>query len=103
MSWLDDRDLVANPDVHLIHRDTVGNYLELRYGTDASVFVDDRFDFYPLDILDDHRSLFFGDYRERSSTAAEADVVLWDGEGGFASLARRSAGVAHRRTAPTTG
>ncbi|MEZ5379126.1 MAG: hypothetical protein R2733_21690 [Acidimicrobiales bacterium] len=85
VSWLDDRDLVANPDVHLIHRDTVGNYLELRYGTDASVFVDDRFDFYPLDILDDHRSLFFGgDYREILDRY-EADVVLWDGEGGFAS------------------
>ncbi len=84
VSWLEARDLVANPDVHLVQRDTVGNYLELRYGTEASVFVDDRFDFYPLDVLDDHRSLIFGgDYREILDRR-DADVVLWSEESGFA-------------------
>ncbi len=83
VDWLEERSLVADPDVHLVHRDTVGNYLELRYGTDASVFIDDRFDFYPIDILDDHRSLFFGgDYREILDRY-DADVVLWDTTSGF--------------------
>ncbi len=83
VTWLDDRSLVANPDVHVVHRDTVGNYLELRYGVGASVFVDDRFDFYPIDVLDDHRSLIFGgDYREILDRR-RADVVLWDASGAF--------------------
>ncbi len=84
IDWLEARDLVANPDVHLVHRDTVGNYLEFRFGNEASVFVDDRFDFYPTDVLDDHRDLFFGgDYRDILDRH-RADVVLWEEDTGFA-------------------
>lgn len=80
IDWLEERDLIANPDVHVAHRDTVGNLLQVRYGADASVFIDDRFDFYPLDVLDDHRALFFGgDYREILDRHT-VDVVLWEDE-----------------------
>lgn len=35
-------------DGHLAHDDVTGGYLILRYGPDARVFYDDRFDMYPL-------------------------------------------------------
>ncbi len=85
VDWLEERSLVAQPDVRLAHRETTGNYLELRYGSDANVFVDDRFDFYPIEVLDDHDVLIFGgDFREVLDRN-EVDVVLWDAESSFSS------------------
>ncbi len=92
VDWLDGRGLVARTDVRLIHRDTVGNYLEYRYGTAANVFVDDRFDFYPLDLLADHRGLFFGDRYRDILDRHDADVVLWANTGGFAEWLREADG-----------
>ncbi len=54
-------ELVGGADDRLLHRDRVGNYLHYRLGTEARVFVDDRFDFYPLDVLVDHRRLLLDD------------------------------------------
>ena len=90
VAWLEERELVANPDVRLIHRDTVGNYLELRFGTDANVFVDDRFDFYPLPVLRDHVALILGGDYEDVLDRYDADVVLWESSGDFADWLRES-------------
>ncbi|MGB5756651.1 MAG: hypothetical protein WBM50_07025 [Acidimicrobiales bacterium] len=77
VDYLEARELVATPDVNLIHREAVGNYLTYRYGDRASVFIDDRFDFYPLDVTSDHLTLLYGgDYAEVLDRRA-ADVVLW--------------------------
>ena len=88
ITWLEERELVANPEVRLIHRDTVGNYLELRFGTEANVFVDDRFDFYPLPVLQDHRTLIFGGDYADVVDRNDADVVLWGSSGEFADWLR---------------
>lgn len=81
VEWLLEHDLVGNPDEPLIHRDTVGNYLIYLLGTDAQVFVDDRFDFYPEPLLRDHLRLFraddgYGEILDRYGAAA----VLWEKE-----------------------
>ncbi len=92
VDWLEERSLVANPDVMLIQRDSVGNYLEARFGDEASVFVDDRFDFYPQDVLDDHRDLFFGQNIEEILGRREADAVLWEAESPLAEWLRSDDG-----------
>ncbi|MGI9598077.1 MAG: hypothetical protein ACR2QK_18075 [Acidimicrobiales bacterium] len=81
VDFLEARDLVANDEVNLIHREAVGNYLTYRYGDRASVFIDDRFDFYPLDVTADHLTLLYGgDYAEVLDRRG-ADVVLWAEDG----------------------
>lgn len=90
VTWLEERELVANPEVRLLHRDTVGNYLELRFGTEANVFVDDRFDFYPLSVLQDHRTLIFGGDYADVLDRYDAEVVLWGSSGDFADWLRES-------------
>jgi hypothetical protein len=60
------------------HQDFVGNYLELRYGSGVKVFVDDRFDMYPLSVSRDYDQLLGArsgalDVLDRR----QIDVVLW--------------------------
>ncbi|HEX9683587.1 MAG TPA: hypothetical protein VGA13_10930 [Acidimicrobiales bacterium] len=62
----------------LVHPDRVGNVVELLDGTDRAVFVDDRFDMYPVPLLRDLVAL------ERSADGwpaildrYDADRVLW--------------------------
>ncbi len=81
VDYLESRALVANDEVNLIHREAVGNYLTYRFGDEASVFIDDRFDFYPLDVTTDHLTLLYGgDYRDVLDRRG-ADVVLWAKDG----------------------
>ncbi|MFV0525529.1 MAG: hypothetical protein ACK5RL_13645 [Acidimicrobiales bacterium] len=75
--WLEDRDLVAEVDVRLLERDYVGNYLTWRYGASARVFIDDRFDFYPIEIVDDHTTLLRGGDITPVMDRYEFDVVVW--------------------------
>lgn len=77
VDWLDEQGLLVAP-TRLAHEDYVGNYLILRYGGDARVFVDDRFDMYPLSVSRDYDSLLSAapgamDVIERR----RIDVVLW--------------------------
>ncbi len=85
VTWLEERALVANPQVRLLTRETDGNYLEMRFGDRAQVFVDDRFDFYPQDVLDDLDVLVFGGDFGEVLDRRGIDVVLWEDQ---ASLAR---------------
>lgn len=87
IAFLDDRDLVG-VDSGLIHREGVGNYLTFRYGPDAGVFIDDRFDYFPVELTDDHLALLHGgDYRAVLDRWA-GDVVLWEADSVLADWLR---------------
>ncbi len=88
VDWLEERGLVAQDDVNLVHRDTTGNYLELRFAERARVFMDDRYDMYPQDVIDDHADLYFGGDFAEILGRYEADAVLWEAEGRFADWIR---------------
>lgn len=80
VDWLEARNLVATDDVRLGQRDYVGNYLEYRYGPDAAVFMDDRFDFHPLPVVADHAGLLIaGDYGEIVDRNG-FNVLLWQAD-----------------------
>jgi hypothetical protein len=90
VTYLDEEGLLT--DAHRVaHEDFVGNYLELRYGSRARVFVDDRYDMYPLDVSRDYRRLLGA--REQSLAILDdrkVDVVLWDKDEPLTNLLRVS-------------
>lgn len=70
---------LMQPPHHVVEQDIVGGYLILVYGRHAQVFVDDRYDMYPLSVSRAYETLLRGypgslDVLNRLS----ADVVLWD-------------------------
>lgn len=80
VDWLAERRLVATDGLRLGHRETVGNYLTWRFGTEARVFMDDRFDFYPADVIGDHNALVLGGDMAPVLERRRFDVVLWAAE-----------------------
>jgi hypothetical protein len=93
VAWLDERDLVAERGVRVATRDTTGNFLELLYGADAQVFIDDRADMYPTEVFGDYVALLDGD----DSWSAilddhEIDLVLWPRDKPLAGLLAADAG-----------
>ena len=89
VDWLDDRDLVADDQVRLGQRDYVGNYLTYRYGAEARVFMDDRFDFHPIDVIADHNTLLLGGDIDDALGRQGFDVVLWQTDGPLERHLRR--------------
>jgi hypothetical protein len=78
VTWMQQRDLVANEEVAVIHNDWVGNYLEYRYGADASAWMDDR---PSVETLMDYSALRRLDPGwEEALGRADPDVVLWQRE-----------------------
>lgn len=78
VAWLDDEDLLGS-GTRLVSRDFAGNYLEWRRGADAHVFIDDRVDMYPTEVVEDYLTLLRG--REGWDEVLDryrADAVLWD-------------------------
>ena len=78
VAWLEDNGLLTGTH-RLAHEDFVGNYLILRYGQERRVFIDDRYDMYPVSVARDYRTLLQGrpgvlDVLERR----QIDVVLWE-------------------------
>jgi hypothetical protein len=74
-----ERSGLRGPSHRMAEQDTVGCYLDLRYGRRARVFVDDRYDMFPLSVADDYEDLIKG--RPQSLTILDrrrVDVVLWD-------------------------
>ena len=49
------------PDSRVVTRDFAGNFLEARKDTDVQVFIDDRYDMYPLALIRDYRSILDAD------------------------------------------
>jgi hypothetical protein len=87
VAWLEDREMVADPDVRLVTRDFVGNYLEAKHGAAANVFFDDRVDMYPTEVVEDYVVLMrakpgWDGVLDRHG----ADAVLWDRESPLAQL-----------------
>lgn len=75
------------PDVAVATPETVGNYLELIYGTDARAFLDDRVDMYPPDAIGDFLKLLHGRPGWQEVLARDrVDVVLWDATAPLAQL-----------------
>ncbi len=78
VSFMDDAGFLDAPHL-LAHQDFVGNYLTLRYGRRAHIFIDDRYDMYPASVSADYRTLLGG----RAGYAQvldryRVDVVLWE-------------------------
>jgi hypothetical protein len=70
---------LRGPSHRMVEQDTVGCYLDLRYGKQARVFVDDRYDMYPLAVADDYEDLIKGNPRSLAILdRLHVDVVLWD-------------------------
>jgi hypothetical protein len=67
-------------DTHrIVHRDFVGNYLELRYGGRVPVFIDDRYDMYPVQVSKDYIELLEAGPRSlQVLDDRQVDAVLWD-------------------------
>lgn len=89
-TWLEEQGLLAEPH-RIAHQEYVGNYMTLRYGTDARVFIDDRFDMYPLSLSRDYRILLDG--RAGAMEVLERrriDVVLWRSELPLVQILRAS-------------
>ena len=81
VDWAQSHHLVANPSVRVVTHDYVGNYLELRYGSRANAFVDDRAEVFSLQNTEDYVSLLapkskLGDW-QRVLDRYRADVVIW--------------------------
>jgi hypothetical protein len=78
VTWMESQGLLAEPH-RLANQDFVGNYLTLRYGDKARVFIDDRFDMYPLAVSRDYDTLLAA--RAGSMEVIDhrqIDVVLWE-------------------------
>ncbi len=84
VQWLEERSLVAEGDIRIVQRESVGNYLTYKYGAEARVFVDDRFDFYPQDVLDDHIDLVVGGNFQEIVERRGFDVAIWERDLPFA-------------------
>ncbi len=91
LDLLDEWGLLDDPSVAIVHRGITGNYWTFRDGADARVFVDDRFDMYPLDVLQDHRHLVVGGDVGEILTRRNADVVIWRPETAVSSWLDASA------------
>jgi hypothetical protein len=74
---LEARGLVGDPEVRVITRDVVGNYLALRLGADAGAFIDDRVDMYPAEVVEDYVVLLRGGDQQAVLDRWLPDVVLW--------------------------
>lgn len=98
VAWMDDQGLLG-PESRVVSRDFTGNYLEARYGTDVAVFMDDRYDLFPIPVIRDYRKLMDGDgdwaeVLERWGATA----VLWDDHTELHGLLQEAEGweVVHR-------
>ncbi len=83
VDWLEERQLVASPSVNLLTSETTGNYLEVRFGTSARVFTDDRFDFYPIEFQHRFHELLASGPYDAPLDQWEVDVVLWPSQTGL--------------------
>lgn len=87
--WLEENDLDP-ATTHIVAREIVGNFFEARYGATGTVFMDDRIEVMPAEVVEDHRLLLRGepgweDALERYEPAA----VLWEVDSALAELLER--------------
>jgi hypothetical protein len=85
VDYLEERGLLPSADTVVVHREAVGNYLTWRFGDRAGVFMDDRFDFHPPEVIADHLALLEGDAPRAVLDRRQADVVLWQADSALAA------------------
>ena len=56
IDWMESEGML-DADTRLVTRDYVGNYLEATHGTDIPVFIDDRYDMFPVEVAEDYFEL----------------------------------------------
>ena len=60
-------------------QDWVGDYVAARFGSHARVFIDDRYDMYPVDVSQAYEALLHGSPGSAAVLGRfDIDVVLWD-------------------------
>jgi hypothetical protein len=89
--WLREHDL--SPASHrIVAREIVGNWFEAVYGATGTVFMDDRIEVLPLEVVEDHRVLLRGEPGWDDVLRRHApDAVLWEAESPLAELLALSA------------
>ena len=88
--FLEESGLLAAPH-RILHQDFVGNYFELRFGRKVKVFIDDRYDMYPVTVPRDYRRLLGGAPQWQAILQTrQIDVVLWDKDLPLTSLLKSS-------------
>jgi hypothetical protein len=84
--WLEDHGL-APTEARVVAREFVGNYFEARYGTEARVFVDDRYELIPVDVIEDARELMAGSPGWAEALARyDPEAVVWQVDSPLAEL-----------------
>jgi hypothetical protein len=85
-AWLRENDL--DPASHrIIARELVGNWFEFRDGATGNVFMDDRVEVLPVEVVADHRTLLRGlPGWDRVLDEHAADAVLWQVDSPLAEL-----------------
>jgi hypothetical protein len=74
-----ERSGLRGPTHRIAEQDVVGCFFDLRFGVKARVFVDDRYDMFPLSVSDDYASLLKGNPESLPVLDRwKVDVVLWD-------------------------
>lgn len=90
VAWMEDEGLWGEGS-RVVAQDFVGNYREARRGTDARVFIDDRVDMYPLELIEDYRELArAGPDWDRVLDRHGATAVLWAADTPLAGALTRS-------------
>ena len=70
---------LRGPSHRVAEQDVVGCFFDLRFGDKARVFVDDRYDMFPLSVSDDYAHLLKGNPDSLEVLdRRKVDVVLWD-------------------------
>lgn len=84
--WLDQQGL-GPATSRLATQDTTGNFIELVPGPPARTFLDDRYDMYPVDVLQDYLTLHaVAPGWQRILEERQIDCVLWDRNEPFARV-----------------
>lgn len=92
VAWMEDEGLWASGS-RVLHPDYVGNYREALRGDEAEVFIDDRVDMYPLDVIDDYRLVQeVGPGWQDVLDDREVDAVLWTEDSALAAALEASDG-----------
>jgi hypothetical protein len=70
---------LRGPSHRVAQQDVVGCFFDLRFGDKARVFVDDRYDMFPVKVADDYAHLLKGNPDSLEVLdRRKVDVVLWD-------------------------
>jgi hypothetical protein len=78
---LAERGVLGDPGIRVITTDRTGNYLHYRFGPSAPVFIDDRVDMYPPDLVADYVVLLRGGDQQAVLDRWQPHVVLWPADG----------------------